>query len=76
MPFCQTAPLLPSVTWQENVMKYWQEGSATTAVPPTSTSDIMGLYNKIQGIVFRTDLVYGVAKANVVAIGISLSSYR
>ena len=22
MPFCQTAPLLPSVTWQQNVIEY------------------------------------------------------
>ena len=22
-PFCQTAPLLPSVTWQQNVQEYW-----------------------------------------------------
>jgi len=31
MPFCQTAPLLPFVTWQQNVMEYCQEGSASTA---------------------------------------------
>ena len=34
MPFCQSAPLLPSVTWQQNVMGYWWEGSTSTAVPP------------------------------------------
>ena len=42
MPFCQTAPLLTSVTQQQNVMEYWWEGSTSTAVPPTSTSDIAG----------------------------------
>ena len=26
-PFCQTAPLLPSVTQQQHVMEYWWEGS-------------------------------------------------
>jgi len=32
-PFCQTAPLLPSATWQRHVMKYWWEGSASTSCP-------------------------------------------
>jgi len=41
MPFCQASPLLPSVTWQQNAMGYWWEGSASTAIPPTSTSDVM-----------------------------------
>ena len=34
-PFCQTAPLLPSVTWQKNVMENLWKGSASTAVPST-----------------------------------------
>ena len=50
---CQTAPLLPSVTQQQNVMGYWQEGSTFTAIPPTSTSDVMGQHHKIGGITFR-----------------------
>ena len=33
---CQTAPLLPSVTQQLHVMEYWQEGSTSTAILPTS----------------------------------------
>jgi len=37
--FHQTAPLLPSVTQQQNGMEYWWEGSASTAIPPTSTND-------------------------------------
>ena len=32
---CQTAPLLPSVTWQQNVVESWQEGSTSTATTPT-----------------------------------------
>ena len=32
MPFCQTAPLLPSVTQQQNAMKYWWEGSSSSAI--------------------------------------------
>ena len=31
MPLCQTAPLLPSVAQQQNVMEYWWEGSASIA---------------------------------------------
>ena len=34
MSFCQTTPLLPSVSHQQNVMEYWWEGSTSTAVPP------------------------------------------
>ena len=43
----------PSVTQQQNVMGYWQEGSTFTAIPPTSTSDVMGQHHKIGGITFR-----------------------
>ena len=39
-PFCQSAPLLPSVTRQQHVMGYWWEGpTSTTAILPTSDSD-------------------------------------
>jgi len=38
-PFCQTTPLLPSVTWQQHVGKYWWEDSTTI---PISISDVMG----------------------------------
>jgi len=46
MPFFQTAPPLPSVTQQENVMKYSWEGSISAALPPTSTSDVVSQHNK------------------------------
>ncbi len=36
-------------------MEYWWEGSASTAIPPPS--DIMGQYNKIEGITFGAALV-------------------
>jgi len=52
------APLLPSVIQQQNVMEYWQEGSISTAVPPTSASNVMGQNNKIGGITFRESLVF------------------
>ena len=58
MSFCQTAPLLPSVTWQQNVMEYWQEGSASTTIPPTSITDVMGQHNNIGGITFGAALVF------------------
>ena len=57
-PICQTAPLLPSVTWQQNVMECWQEGLTSTAIPPTFSADIMGQLNKIGGITFGVALVY------------------
>ena len=57
MPFCQTAPLLPSVTWQQNGTECWLEGSTSAAIPPTSTSVVMGQHNKIGGITFRAALV-------------------
>ena len=40
----QTASLLPSVTQQQNEMEYWQEGSTSTSIPSTSTSDVVGQY--------------------------------
>ena len=52
MPFCQAAPLLPSATQQQNVVEYWWEGSTSTAVPPTSTSDVTGQHNKRRGTIF------------------------
>jgi len=56
-PFCQTAPLLPSVTQQQHVMEYWWEGSASTAVPPPSASVVVGQHNNIGGFTIRTALV-------------------
>ena len=50
MSSCQSAPLLPSVTQQQNVREYWQDGSASTG---TSTSDVVGWHNKKGGITFR-----------------------
>jgi len=41
MAFCQTDPVLPSCTRQQNINKYLQECSAFTVVPPTSASDVM-----------------------------------
>jgi len=45
---CQNAPLLPSVTQQQHVMKSWWEASASTAVPPTSASDVVGQPHNIE----------------------------
>ena len=57
MPLYQTAPLLPSVTWQQNAMGYWQEGSTSTASTTTSTSDIMDQHHKMVGITFGAALI-------------------
>ena len=37
-------------------MEYCQEGSASSAIPTTSTSDIMGQHNKTGGIIFGSAL--------------------
>ena len=39
-------------------MEYWWEGSASNAIPPTSTSDIAGQYSKIGGITFGAALLF------------------
>jgi len=56
MPFCQTAPQLPSTTQQQHIMGYWWEGSTSAAIPPASASDVMGQHHKTGGITFRADL--------------------
>ena len=58
-PHCQSAPLLPSVTWQQNVAEYWWEGSTSATIPPTSASDTVGqCNNNIEGIPFREAVAY------------------
>jgi hypothetical protein len=52
MPFCQTVPLVSFIAWQENLTEYWWEGATSTAISPTSASDVMGQHNKIGGINF------------------------
>ena len=41
-------------------MEYWWEGSASTAIPPTAASDVVGQHNKIGDIIFRAVLVHRV----------------
>jgi len=55
---CQTAPLLPSVTQQQNVIEYQREDSASTAVTPTPNCDITGQLNIIGGISCGVALVH------------------
>jgi len=50
-PLCQSAPLLPSAKWQQNVMKYRCEASASTVIPPTSTSNGVDQHYKTGGII-------------------------
>jgi len=48
MLFCQTAPLLPSVTWPS--IEHWWEGSTSAATPAyTSIAYIAGYQHKIEG---------------------------
>ena len=56
--FCQTASLLSSVAQQQNLMEYWRGGSTSTAISPTSASDIVGQHNKIGGINSGATLIY------------------
>ena len=58
MPFNQTAPLPPSVTWQQHVMEHWWETSNITVISLASASDIVGQPNKIGGITFRAALIH------------------
>ena len=58
MPFCQAAPLLPSVAQQQNLTEYWWEGSTFAAKPPKSTSDFVGQHNKTGGITFGAAFLY------------------
>ena len=55
---CQTALLLPSDIQQHYVMGYCWEGSASTAIPSTSASDVMGWHYKPEGITFRAALLF------------------
>jgi len=57
MPCGQTAPLLPSVTQQQNVPEYWQQDSTFTSISPASACDVMGQNNKIGGITFEAELI-------------------
>ena len=54
----QTAPPLPSVTQWQNLTEYWWEGSTSTAIQPTSISDVVGQHNKTVGITFGAALVF------------------
>jgi len=63
-PFSQTAPLLPSVTWQQHVTGYWWEGSTSTAIPPTSTSDVMSQHHKKEALISEQPSYVGNNSAN------------
>ena len=52
MPICRTVPLLPSVTQQQHIAEYWWEDSTSTAIPPSSASEVVGSHNKTGGITF------------------------
>jgi len=56
-PLRQTAPVMPSVTWQQNITECWWEGSTSTAIPPASTSNVVGQHSKTEGIIFRAALM-------------------
>ena len=56
MSFCQTTPLLPSIAWQQNKRENWREVSLSTAIPPTSASDVVSQHREMEGITFGAAL--------------------
>jgi len=54
---CQSTPLLPSVSWQQDITGYCWEGSAPTAISATSVTNIIGQHHKIAGITFRATVL-------------------
>ena len=48
-----------AICYTTNLMEHWQEGSASTAMPSTSTSDMVGQHNETGGIIFRSTLIHG-----------------
>ena len=50
---------------QQNVKGYWWEGSASTAIPPTSTSDTVSQHNELGGITFGAALVFDLESLRV-----------
>jgi len=50
--------LLPSVPWQQNLIKHYLKCSFATALPPVLKSDVVGQHNKIGGITFGADQVH------------------
>jgi len=52
--------MLPSVTQQQNITEYWQEGSSSIAMPPTAASDVVADDDKTGGITFGATLIYNI----------------
>ena len=46
-------------------MEYWWEISASTAILPASTSDIVSQYHKIEGITFGAALIIEIVSLTV-----------
>jgi len=55
--FSHGTNVAPNVT-EYYSLEYWWEGSASAALPPTSTSDVMGQHHNIGGITFGATLIY------------------
>ena len=59
MSFCQTAALLLSVKWQQNVMEHGWEGWFNIYYHTTiCLSDTVGQHNKVEGITFGAPLIF------------------
>jgi len=58
VPFCQTSPLLPFVTQQQNITESWWKHSTSTAIPPAFVPGVMSQRKKIGGMTFGVALEY------------------
>ena len=58
MPFCQTAPWLPSARLQQNVTEYWWGGTSSTALPPASAFGVIGRHSKTEDITAGAALLF------------------
>jgi len=56
--FCQNASLQPSDIQKQTEMEYWQEGSTSTVMPQTSTSNVVGQYHRTGDITFGAAFVH------------------
>lgn len=70
-----TAPLLTSITWQQNVMEKNIGGKVQPLLPlpPTSAYDVMAQHNKVGDITFRLALVHVLPACITRVIEFSLS---
>ena len=53
---------------QQNEAEYCWEGSTPTAIPPTSTSDVVGQHHEIGGVTFGGAVTHATAFKSVLPV--------